>query len=45
MTDSVGFFSLPFPKGLQMVQVSHTGFETLQRTRTARADESVTYRR
>ncbi len=43
VTDTAGFFSLPLPKGLQTVQVTHTGFATLQRTSTVRADESVVY--
>lgn len=44
ITDSAGYFSLPLPKGVQTVQVSHQGFETVQRTVTARADVSLSFR-
>ena len=44
VTDSAGFFSLPLPKGVQTVQVSYQGFETTQRTVTARADVSLSFR-
>lgn len=41
-TDSTGFFSLP--KGVQTVQVTHQSFEMMQRTITARADASLSFR-
>ncbi len=44
LTDTTGFFSLPLPKGLQTVQVSHQSFETTQRTLTVRADASLSLR-
>lgn len=44
VTDSAGFFSLPLPKGVQTVQVSHQSFETMQRTVTARANVSLSFR-
>lgn len=44
LTDSTGFFSLPLPKGLQTVQVSHQSFETAQRTLTVHADASLLFR-
>ncbi len=44
VTDSAGGFSLPLPKGNQTVQVSSQGFETQQRTVTARADLSLQFR-
>lgn len=42
-TDSAGFFSLILPKGVQTVQVTHQSFEMMQRTITARADESLIF--
>lgn len=36
-TDSLGFYRLPVPKGLQTIQFSHQGYETQQRGTTVRA--------
>ncbi len=44
VTDSAGYLSVPLPKGVQTVQVSHQSFETTQRTVTARADVSLSFR-
>lgn len=41
-SDSTGYFSLPFPKGQQTIQVSHQSYETAQRTLTANRDQSLT---
>ncbi len=42
VTDSAGVFSLPLPKGIQTIQVSHQRYETAQRTLLARADLTLT---
>ncbi|MBC3785490.1 TonB-dependent receptor [Spirosoma utsteinense] len=44
LTDSMGYFALSLPKGNQTLQVSHQSFETQQRTLTARANMSLTFR-
>jgi hypothetical protein len=36
-TDSLGFYRLPVPKGLQTIQFSHQGYETQQKGLTIRA--------
>lgn len=41
-TDSSGFFSLPLPKGLQTIQITHQSYETGGRNLTANRDQSLT---
>ena len=41
VTDSVGYYSLPVPKGLQTIQFSHKGFQTQQRSITIRANATL----
>ncbi|WP_097124695.1 TonB-dependent receptor [Spirosoma fluviale] len=41
-TDSLGYYRLPIPKGLQTIQFSHQGYETQQRSLTIRANTALT---
>lgn len=41
-TDSLGFFTVSLPKGLQTVQITHQSYETAQRNLTANRDQSLT---
>lgn len=40
-TDSLGFFTVALPKGLQTVQITHQSYETAQRNLTANRDQSL----
>ncbi|ADB38927.1 TonB-dependent receptor [Spirosoma linguale] len=41
ITDSLGYYRLPIPKGLQTIQFSHQGFETQQPSLTIRANTTL----
>ncbi len=40
-TDSSGQFSVPLPRGVQTVQISHQSYETAQRTVTGNRDQTL----
>jgi len=40
-TDSLGFYIVKVPKGLQTIQFSSAGYETLQRSLTVRANDTM----